>query len=133
MQISDVARQFQINTQTIYFYERIGLIPSPKRSQAGYRIFEASDLARLGLIERAKTLGLTLDEIREILTLKEGQGLTCSAVHQKLMRKLEDIEVKIAHLQELRRELLPLVQRCEQTLGQDETLTDCGVFLNEPS
>ena len=133
MQISDVARQFQINTQTIYFYERIGLIPSPKRSQAGYRIFEASDLARLGLIERAKTLGLTLDEIREILTLKEGQGLTCSAVHQKLMKKLEDIEVKIAQLQELRRELLPLVQRCEQTLGQDETLTDCGVFLNEPS
>ena len=133
MQISEVARHFQINTQTIYFYERIGLIPAPRRNQAGYRVFDDSDLDRLGLIERAKTLGLTLDEIREVLELKDGHGLTCAAVHQKLRQKLEDIDTKIAQLQELRGELLPLVNRCEQTLIQDENLTDCGVFINESS
>lgn len=131
MKISDVARHFKINPQTIYFYERIGLIPPPKRNQAGYRIFENPDMDRLGLIERAKTLGLSLEEIREILQLKEGHGLTCDAVHQKLAQKLEEIEIKITQLQELRQELLPLVQRCEHTLTQDQHQTDCGVFLNE--
>ena len=133
MRISDVARRFNLNPQTIYFYERIGLIPPPKRTSAGYRTFESGDLERLSLIERAKTLGLTLDEIKQVLQLKEGQGLTCTLVHQRLSQKLAEIDTKIAQLQELRGELLPLVQRCETQLHQEEVLTDCGVFQDERS
>lgn len=128
MRISEVARQFNLNTQTIYFYERIGLIPEPMRTQAGYRVFDEADIERLSLIERAKGLGLTLDEIKQILELKAGKELTCAEVHRRLHSKLQDIENKIKQLQALREELMPLVKRCEETLSQTENLTDCGVF-----
>ncbi|MGF1600782.1 MAG: heavy metal-responsive transcriptional regulator [Thermosynechococcaceae cyanobacterium] len=129
MRVSEVARHFNLNPQTLYFYERIGLIPSPERNESGYRIFAPPDLERLSLIERAKTLGLTLDEIKEILQLQEGQGLTCDEIHQRLLKKLQQIETTIAQLQKLKAELLPLVQRCETEINQQQTTTDCGVFM----
>jgi len=126
--IGDVARRLSLNPQTLYFYERIGLIPAPARNESGYRIFSDQDIARLSLIERAKTLGLTLDEIKEILLLQAGETLTCSEIHQRLLKKLEQIEVKISQLQGLKAELLPLVHRCEDSLNQQQIHTDCGVF-----
>jgi MerR family transcriptional regulator, Zn(II)-responsive regulator of zntA len=131
MRVSEVARQFDLNTQTLYFYERIGLIPPPQRNDSGYRMFAEHDLKRLSLIERAKTLGLTLDEIKEILQLQEGQGLTCHEVHQRLLQKLQQIETAIAQLQKLKAELVPLVQRCETAMDQQQLTTDCGVFQPE--
>ena len=128
MRVNEVARQFDLNTQTLYYYERIGLIPSPQRNVSGYRIFSEPDLQRLSLIERAKALGLTLEEIKEILQLQEGQGLTCNEVHQRLLAKLQQIETTIAQLQELKAELLPLIQRCEASLSHEQSATDCGVF-----
>ncbi len=128
MRVSEVARQFDLNAQTLYFYERIGLIPPPQRNESGYRIFAEQDLERLSLIERAKALGLTLDEIKEILQLKEGQGLTCTDIHERLLKKLQQIEITITQLQALREELLPLVKRCATALDQEQTATDCGVF-----
>lgn len=127
--VSDVARRLGLNPQTLYFYERIGLIPAPDRNESGYRIFSDQDIARLSLIERAKTLGLTLDEIKEILLLQAGETLTCSEIHQRLLKKLEQIEVKISQLQALKAELQPLVQRCEDSLNQQQIHTDCGVFV----
>ncbi|WP_299484749.1 heavy metal-responsive transcriptional regulator [Acaryochloris sp. IP29b_bin.137] len=126
--VGDVARKFGLNPQTLYFYERIGLIPPPERNESGYRIFSDQDQARLTLIERAKALGLTLDEIKEILQLKDGDTLTCGEIHQRLLKKLDQIELKILQLQELRAELLPLVQKCQTTLEQQQVDTDCGVF-----
>jgi DNA-binding transcriptional MerR regulator len=126
--VSDVARKFGLNPQTLYFYERIGLIPAPERNESGYRIFSNIDLARLSLIERAKALGLTLDEIKEILQLQAGNTLTCDEIHQRLLKKIEEINRKICHLQELRAELLPLVHKCADHLNQERIYTDCGVF-----
>ena len=128
MRVSEVARQFALNAQTLYFYERIGLIPSPQRNASGYRVFAQPDLDRLSLIERAKALGLSLEEIKEILQLQDGQGLTCHDVHQRLLKKLQQIEATIVQLQQLKEELLPLVQRCEITMNQQQASTDCGVF-----
>ncbi len=129
--VSDVARTFGLNPQTLYYYERIGLIPPPERNNSGYRVFSDQDLARLSLIERAKTLGLTLEEIKEILQLQAGNTLTCCDIHQRLLKKLEQIETKISQLQELRTELLPLIHRCEDHLNQQQIHTDCGVFKAE--
>ncbi|MGR3274977.1 heavy metal-responsive transcriptional regulator [Acaryochloris marina NIES-2412] len=129
--VSDVARTFGLNPQTLYYYERIGLIPAPERNDSGYRVFNDQDLARLSLIERAKTLGLTLDEIKEILVLQAGNTLTCGEIHERLLKKLEQIEIKIIQLQELKAELLPLIHRCEEQLSQQKIHTDCGVFKEE--
>jgi MerR family Zn(II)-responsive transcriptional regulator of zntA len=61
-QVGEVSRRLGLNPQTLYFYERIGLIPSPQRTEAGYRLFSQQDMERLAFISRAKSLGLTLDE-----------------------------------------------------------------------
>lgn len=127
-QISEVSRILGVNPQTLYFYERIGLIPSPQRNQAGYRLFSPEDVERLNFIARAKSLGLTLDEIKEILALKNGRSLTCQAVHDRLSQKVQDIENKIRHLQTLRSELLPLIERCQTNLDPLNTHQQCIVL-----
>jgi DNA-binding transcriptional MerR regulator len=74
----------------------------PQRTESGYRLFSQEDLARLAFITRAKSLGLTLEEIREILALKNGRSLTCQAVYERILKKLEQIDQNIRHLQALR-------------------------------
>jgi MerR family Zn(II)-responsive transcriptional regulator of zntA len=127
-QVGEVSRRLGVNPQTLYFYERIGLIPSPQRTKAGYRIFSEEDVERLVFIVRCKSLGLTLDEIKEILALKDGRSLTCQAVHDRLSQKVQDIEDKIRHLQTLRSELLPLIERCQTNLDPLNTDQQCIVL-----
>ncbi|WP_299402886.1 heavy metal-responsive transcriptional regulator [Acaryochloris sp. IP29b_bin.148] len=132
LKVHQVAQQLGLNAQTIYYYERIGLIPSPQRNPSGYRLFSDQDVERLTWISRAKALGLTLEEIREILELRADQSLTCQEVHQRLVSKVQKIETSIAQLQELKGELLTLAHRCEQTLKHQDPDTDCGVFSGDP-
>ncbi|HBW56834.1 MAG TPA: heavy metal-responsive transcriptional regulator [Oscillatoriales bacterium UBA8482] len=131
-QIGAVSRSLGLNPQTVYFYERIGLIPPPQRTEAGYRLFSPSDMERLEFIVRAKSLGLSLEEIREILALKDGQLLTCLEVQNRLLNKLEAIEDNIRQLQALREELLPLVARCNRNLDLNNPEKQC-VVLEENS
>ena len=128
LQVSQVAQQLNLNPQTLYFYERIGLIPEPARSASGYRLFSEADVERLSLICRAKTLGLTLDEIKDILLLQDGQSLTCQEIRERLQAKVAQIEAKIAQLQALKAELIPLIHRCDTTLQQDRPDADCQIF-----
>jgi DNA-binding transcriptional MerR regulator len=115
-QVGEVSRRLALNPQTLYFYERIGLIPPPERTEAGYRLFSQQDMERLAFIVRTKSLGLSLDEIKEILALKDGQSLTCRAVYERLSKKLQEIEENIRQLQALHDELTPLVKRCQENL-----------------
>ena len=123
--ISQVSQQLGVNTQTLYFYERIGLIPAPQRSKAGYRLYSQEDIERLSFIIRVKSLGLTLEEIKEILALKEGHSLTCEAVYEQLQQKITEIDQTIRRYSQLREELLPLLKQCETNLDQDR---ECIVF-----
>lgn len=113
LRVSEVAKTLGVNPQTLYFYERTGVIPPPQRTEAGYRLFSEADVNRLRFINRAKALGLTLDEIKEILALKEGQLLTCQAVQDRLAAKLNQIERQIQQLQTLQAELQPLLEQCQ--------------------
>lgn len=120
LQVGEVSRQLDLNPQTLYFYERIGLIPSPQRTEAGYRLFSQQDVDRLTFITRAKSLGFSLDEIKDILALKDGQSLTCQAVYERLSRKVSEIEDMIGRLQTLHDELEPLLEQCAVNLHQTE-------------
>jgi MerR family Zn(II)-responsive transcriptional regulator of zntA len=113
LKVSEVAKMLGLNPQTLYFYERTGLIPPAQRTKAGYRLFSEADIERLRFITRTKTLGLSLDEIKEILALKEGQSLTCQAVQDRLAAKLNQIERQIQQLQTLQAELQPLLEQCQ--------------------
>ncbi len=116
LQVGEVSRQLEVNPQTLYFYERIGLIPPPQRTESGYRLFSEEDVERLAFIARAKSLGLSLEEIKAILTLKEGRSLTCRVVYEHLSQKVQEIEDHIRQLQALHDELVPLIQRCQENL-----------------
>ncbi|MEA5509298.1 heavy metal-responsive transcriptional regulator [Crocosphaera sp. UHCC 0190] len=114
--ISEVAHQLSLNPQTIYFYERIGLIPAPRRSGGGYRLFSKEDVTRLSLIIGLKSLDLTLEEIRWILKLKDNHGLTCQQVAQELQDKIIQLDAKIAQMQTLRTELTNLFNECQSRI-----------------
>jgi MerR family transcriptional regulator, Zn(II)-responsive regulator of zntA len=111
--ISEIAKKLGVNTQTLYFYERIGLIKSPQRTEAGYRLYSQEDWEKLSFITNAKSLGLSLAEIKQLLQLKEDQSLSCQEVYQKLQDKVQEIDAQIANLQALKAEILPLMQKCQ--------------------
>ncbi|PLZ89668.1 heavy metal-responsive transcriptional regulator [Fischerella thermalis CCMEE 5198] len=100
LQVGEVSHKLGLNPQTLYFYERIGLIPKPRRTESGYRLYEETDIERLAFITRAKALGLTLDEIKEVLLLQNGEAPPCHEIHSKLVSKVSQIEEAIAQLQE---------------------------------
>ena len=72
-----------MNIETVRFYERKGLLPEPKRKKSGYRIYSSEDISRIELILRAKSLGFTLLEIKEILNLYENPGTKCADIKKK--------------------------------------------------
>ncbi|WP_373545871.1 heavy metal-responsive transcriptional regulator [Chamaesiphon sp.] len=128
LQIGELSRKAGVNPQTIYFYERIGLIPKPKRTDSGYRLFDEKEVKRLFFITQAKALGLNLDEIKEILSLQEEQSLPCREVYQRLLHKVEQIQETISQLQTLEGELVKLLHRCEDNLSRYGSTTPCVVF-----
>ncbi|WP_066424093.1 heavy metal-responsive transcriptional regulator [Anabaena sp. 4-3] len=130
LQVGEISRQLGLNPQTIYFYERIGLIPPPQRSESGYRLFSQLDVNRLAFISRAKALGLSLEDIKKILVLKDGRSLTCKAMYDRLNQKLQEIDEQIQQLQKLRDELVPLVERCGEKLTHPDPSYECVVLEN---
>lgn len=74
MRIGELARQAGVNIQTVRFYERKGLLPAPRRKPSGYRLYTDEDLHRLRFIRRAKALGFSLEEIREVLHMRAEGG-----------------------------------------------------------
>jgi DNA-binding transcriptional MerR regulator len=114
MRIGQLADRFDLNTKTIRYYEDIGLLPEPERTAAGYRLYAEADADRLRFIKTAQRLGLTLDDIREILAFKERGQTPCGYVHGLLRQHAQDLERRIAEMQALRDELLVLVDRAQQ-------------------
>lgn len=131
-QVGEVSRRLGLNPQTLYFYERIGLMPSPKRTAAGYRLYEQPDLERLSFITQAKALGLSLDDIKDLLILQDGQQLSCQEVHDRLLKKVQHIDGTISKLQTLRAQLMPLLDQCQRGLDQAQPGQQCVVFQQHP-
>ena len=101
-----------VNIETIRYYERIGLMPKPPRTEGRRRIFDASHLKRLIFIRRGRELGFSIDEIRELLGLARGHGLTCAAVKAMTETHIAGIRSKVKDLRKLERVLNDLAARC---------------------
>lgn len=122
MNISDVARKSGLPVKTIRYYEDIGLI-SPARSENGYRSFVGNDLHKLAFIGRARSLGFTIQECRDLLMLYNDQDRASADVKKIAMAHLEDIDRKRAELKEMRDTLAHLVAACA---GNDRP--DCPIL-----
>ena len=108
MHIGELATHFGLNPKTIRYYEEIGLLPRAERSASGYRRYTRRDVERLGFIRRAKMLGLSLDEIRDILSVQQEGSLPCGQVLDLIDTKISAIEQRIVELQDFRAELATL-------------------------
>lgn len=112
MNIGRLAKLAQVNIDTIRYYEQQNVLPSPARSASGYRQYGQSDLERLRFVVRAKDLGFTLAEIRDLLSLTEERGSDMRGVKHKAEARLAQVEQKIAELRRVKRGLKKLIDAC---------------------
>lgn len=108
MRIGELANQLGLNPRTIRYYESIGLLPEPARTPSGYRDYDERAGELLTFIRTAQGLGITLDEIREILAVRDRGQQPCSYVRDLLRQQVDDIDERIAELGRLRNELVTL-------------------------
>lgn len=109
--IGKLATQAGLTSDTLRYYERVGLLQRPARTRGGYRLYDPAALERLSFIRKAQALGLTLDEIREVLRLAADGTRPCRHVRQALERKVSEIDERIAALRSLRTDLARALRR----------------------
>lgn len=115
MRIGEISRQTGFSTDTIRWYEKIGLIKPGKhaRTENNYRIYSEDNRKRLLLIKRMKSFGFTLKEIEELFTLDEINLLNCNSAGEILENRLAITEQKIAELQAIKGKLLQVKTNCK--------------------
>jgi MerR family mercuric resistance operon transcriptional regulator len=115
---SQLAQRASVNLETIRFYEEKGLLPAAPRTASGYRRFSEEMIERLAFVKRAKTLGFSLEEIRELLHLQGEQTGVCVEVRDLLQTKLSAVREKKADLEKLESHLSDALGKCNRALEQ---------------
>lgn len=119
--ISQVASEVGVRTDTIRYYERVGLLPSPERRPNGYRSYGDEDVERLRFIRGAQRLGLKLRDIRELLAIGDNGLCPCGHTATLVKKRLVDLDTEIASLKRLRSDMVGLLERLPaNSVGQDE-------------
>jgi MerR family mercuric resistance operon transcriptional regulator len=110
--IGALSKRSGVNIETIRYYERIGVMPKPRRSAGGYRMYGPDHLKRLTFVRRGRELGFSLDELRSLLRLVDGHSYTCAEVHDLTVEHLAEIRRKIADLRRLQRVMTEMAAAC---------------------
>lgn len=113
MRIGELAKLTGCQSETVRFYEQKGLLPPPVRSQANYRMYDASHAERLHFIRRCRSLGMSLNEVETLLGYQDQPERSCSGVNALVDHQLSEIERQIEELSKLRAELSSLRERCD--------------------
>lgn len=122
--IGQVAAAVELNTQTIRYYERRRLLPAPRRTSAGYRLYSEDAVSRLRFIRHAQELGFSLKEIGELLRLRVRNSAACETVARKTRQKIDLVQQRIADLQRMKRSLEGLASACAARRPTD----DCPIL-----
>lgn len=123
LQRAALARRTGCNLETIRYYEKIGMMPDPPRTAAGYRVYDEGHVSRLRFILRARELGFSLDEIRGLLTLVDRGTQTCAEVKARTEHHLSDVRAKIADLRRIETVLARTAARCS-----GDKVPECAVL-----
>ncbi|WP_293864405.1 helix-turn-helix domain-containing protein [uncultured Alsobacter sp.] len=128
--IGEVARRTGVKVPTIRYYEGIGLLPAPPRTDGNRRVYDAGDLRRLAFIRHARELGFEVDAIRTLLSLQDHPDQSCAAADAIARTRLAEVDRRIARLVALKTELERMVDHC--AAGR---VADCRVIetLADPS
>jgi len=123
LKIGELASETDTKVETIRYYERIGVLPPPERTASNYRMYGEAHVVRLSFVRKARSLGFTLDQVRELLSLSDDRTRSCSAVDEIASAHLEMIEMKIGDLTALQAELRRLIGSCK-----GGTVADCLII-----
>ena len=123
--VGEAAQAAGLSPKAVRLYESKGLLPPAERTAAGYRTYTDDDIAVLQFIRQAKTLGLSLTEIRDVLDIRRDGHPPCRHVTALLDRRLADIDRAIAELRQLRRALADTRSRAASAPGEH---TVCGII-----
>ncbi len=108
MRIGQLADEAGITTEAVRYYEKVGLMPAPARTSSGYRNYEPAAITRLRFIRTAQTVGFTLGEIAEILSLRDNGETPCNHVRQLITQHASDLQQRIEDLQAMQSDLARL-------------------------
>jgi len=129
LKIGQLAKLSGTTTKTIRYYELLGLLHEPERTDSGYRLYEEQDVERLTFIRKAKSLGFSLTDIGETLTLYDSQQAPCIHVLALLDRKIQEIDQLMDELQELQQELQRLREESAPRVKRDADGSPiCGII-----
>ncbi|MEG1028813.1 MAG: helix-turn-helix domain-containing protein [Brevundimonas sp.] len=121
LSIGELGRRTETKVETIRYYERIGLLPA--RTEGNYRAYGEAELNRLSFIRRARDLGFSIEQVRDLLALSDRRDQSCATVDELTRAHLAEVERKIADLEALRRELSALLSQCRQG-----TVSECLII-----
>ena len=109
----ELAKRCHVNTETLRYYEKLGLLPQPPRSQAGYRSYSDDAVTQIRFIKHAQELGFSLKEIKELLALKIDPCSTSAEVRERTVAKIADIDEKMKILGAMKKALTSLTAKCD--------------------
>lgn len=110
--VGQLSRKTGVNIETIRYFEKVGLIASPPRTEGGHRVYDDDHLRALSFIRRARELGFTPNEVRGILTLGGPTNACCDEVREIASRHLDTVRSKMADLARLEKLLASTIDRC---------------------
>ncbi len=129
MRIGELARRAGVPTSTLRYYEEQGLLVPAAREDSGYRVYDCGALGRIAFIRRAKSLGLSLGEIRRLVRESSDPYADQAHLRHTIAHKLADTRSRIAELETLRRELEALYVRLDRGLPPCGHIGDCEYWL----
>jgi DNA-binding transcriptional MerR regulator len=130
--IGELATATGVSTKTLRFYETDGLLPEPDRTPAGYRDYPDTAIDRVVFIRQAQAAGLTLAQIRQILTIRDGGQPPCGHVADLVEQRIEQLDQRLAELEHTRTELLALQTRLD-TLDPADCREDICIAIPKPT
>lgn len=110
--IGELAKRTQVKVPTIRFYEQIGLLSAPPRTEGNQRRYEQSEVDRLNFIRHARELGFEVEDIRELLAMNAEPQASCHQADSIARNHLSEIDRRISRLQALRTELTRMIEEC---------------------
>lgn len=121
--IGTLSRKTGTKVQTVRYYEQIGLLREPGRTEGGQRRYEEADLDRLAFIRHARQLGFSLEAVRELLDLSDHPQQSCADADSIARRQLKQVEQRLLRLQALKKELKRMIAECS-----GDRVADCRVL-----
>lgn len=112
MRIGEIAKRAGVSVDTVRFYERVGVLPAPARTESGYRDYEPETAERIQLTRELQGIGFTLSDAVDALAAHDAGGATCESERWRLQAALDRVDARLAELTALRGRIVDAKQAC---------------------